>query len=1097
MSGFIESAFIWEEKVTIPTYSVGEPNKNPMFLEKRVYQGSSGKVYPYPVIDKIHDEKIDKEYNAVFLENKYLKIMILPSLGGRIQRAYDKTNSYDFVYHNEVIKPALVGLLGPWISGGIEFNWPQHHRPTTFMQCDYELKKNADGSVSLLIGDVDQMYGTQVLTTFTIHPDKAYIQIDANLYNRTSLPQTFLWWANPAVEVNDYTQSIFPPDVNTVFDHGKRAVSKFPIATGVYYKHDYSEGVDISKYKNIPVPTSYMAGKSSFDFIGGYDYKQEAGIIHIADHHISPGKKQWTWGCGDFGQAWDRNLTDKNGPYIELMTGVYTDNQPDFTWLMPFEEKFFTQYFMPYKKVGYCKNANIDLVVNFMTDESTCTVIVYPTHFINNAKIILSHTDNIIYEKVTDLTVEEGFYNTIPCTLKEHELVLTVYSVENKCLIKAAGRKKEIEKIPNPAEPAKEPHEIITNEELLLTAQQLEQYRHATYLPDPYYIEGLKRDPLDSRINTAYGLLLLRRGLFKEAEGYFRAAIKRITWRTGNPYSSESIYYLALSLLYQNKIEEAYDNFYKATWNESECEKSWYYLAAIATRLKNYKMALEYVQKALIHNSHNVKANALCVYIYDKLGKENEAITKAKANIGFNSFDWASRLFIAIKESKLSELPKLMHNRTCSFLYTAEDLILWGMNIEALTLLNLAKNNPMIFYLTAFIYAAMGDSNKEQEYLKKAMQANRDYCWPNSIEDLLILKYAIEKNAQDASAHYYLGCLLYDKMRYKEAYEHWITSYKIDQNFPTVQRNLSIVLYNKMNKKEDAYQFLEKAFNLDKNDARIFFELDQLREKLGFSPQQRLLEYEQNIDLIQKRDDLYCMYISLLNNVGQYRKALSKTMCHIFHPWEGGEGKITKEFITSHKMLAVEDIKRGEYENAKTHLIATISYPINLGEGKLEGNKDNDIHFLLANICNKLGDRKAEMDQLKLATLGTEEITSAMYYYDQRADMILYQALALLKLGDKKEAYKKCNKLIDYGEQHLFDDVKIDFFAVSLPDLQLWEDDLNIKNRAHCYFVMALGYLGLGEKEKAHENFNYALKLNPYLNEAKIHDSIMDFLLTL
>ena len=104
-------------------------------------------------------------------------------------------------------------------------------------------------------------------------------------------------------------------------DHGKRDVSAFPIARGVYYKMDYSRGVDISRYRNIPVPTSYMAFHSDYDFVGNYDDGKEAGLLHVADHHISPGKKQWTWGNGEFGRAWDRNLTDSDGPYIELMTG--------------------------------------------------------------------------------------------------------------------------------------------------------------------------------------------------------------------------------------------------------------------------------------------------------------------------------------------------------------------------------------------------------------------------------------------------------------------------------------------------------------------------------------------------------------------------------------------------------------------------------------------------------------------------------------------------------------------------------------------------------------------------------------------------------
>jgi hypothetical protein len=122
----------WSEPVVIPTYGIGAPLKQPQFLNQRVYQGSSGVVYPFPVIDSVSDEKTDRTYMGVFLENAYLKILILPELGGRVQMALDKTNGYHFVYYNRVIKPALVGLSGPWISGGIEFNWPQHHRPSTF-----------------------------------------------------------------------------------------------------------------------------------------------------------------------------------------------------------------------------------------------------------------------------------------------------------------------------------------------------------------------------------------------------------------------------------------------------------------------------------------------------------------------------------------------------------------------------------------------------------------------------------------------------------------------------------------------------------------------------------------------------------------------------------------------------------------------------------------------------------------------------------------------------------------------------------------------------------------------------------------------------
>jgi hypothetical protein len=425
---------IWEAKVTIPTYEVGEKERNPMFFEKRVYQGSSGVVYPNPVIEKIFDTRIDKEYTGLFLENKYLKIMILPEIGGRVQLAYDKLRQRHFVYYNQVIKPALVGLTGPWISGGIEFNWPQHHRPSTFEQVGYRMEENADGSKTVWVNEIEKMFHTKGMAGFTLYPNRAYLETKAQLYNRTTLPQTFLWWANPAVKVNDDYQSVFPSDVNAVFDHGKRDVSTFPIATGTYYKVDYSPGTDISRYSNIPVPTSYMAINSEYDFVGGYEHDSKGGLLHVANHHVSPGKKQWTWGHGDFGQAWDRNLTDEDGPYIELMTGMFTDNQPDFTWLMPNEEKSFTQYFLPYHELGVVKNATKDVLINLETQLDSAKIQVLVTSVHLNLTIALKHKEAVLFETKIDIVPEKIFEQqvTLPDYIEADTLALIIWDSTGK-----------------------------------------------------------------------------------------------------------------------------------------------------------------------------------------------------------------------------------------------------------------------------------------------------------------------------------------------------------------------------------------------------------------------------------------------------------------------------------------------------------------------------------------------------------------------------------------------------------------------------------------------------------------------------------------
>jgi tetratricopeptide (TPR) repeat protein len=607
------SVNIWEEQVIIPTYGVGKPNKNAMFFEKRVYQGSSGVVYPNPIIEKISDVKADKAYTGLFIENEYLKIMILPELGGRIQMAYDKIRDRHFIYYNQVIKPALVGLTGPWISGGIEFNWPQHHRPSTFEPIDYTIEENSDGSKTVWVNEIEKMFHTKGMAGFTLYPGKAYIEIKAKLLNRSDLPQTFLWWANPAVKVNDHYQSVFPPDVNAVFDHGKRDVSSFPIATGKYYKVDYSPGTDISMYKNIPVPTSYMAINSSYDFVGGYEHDAQAGLLHVANHHVSPGKKQWTWGHGDFGVAWDRNLTDEDGPYIELMTGMFTDNQPDFTWLMPNEEKSFTQYFLPYRELGVLKNASKDILLSTQLKGNQVLLKVFVTSVHADLNITLSQGSKIYYEDRFSLSPDEVYTREVDVdeTFLEADQLVVITTSSGREVLRYQPSNDHKKEIPAPARPALQPEDIKSTEQLFLTGQHLEQYRHATYSPVPYYEKALQYEPGDIRNNNALGLWYLRRGQFAKSEPFFLRAIETSTERNPNPYDGEPYYNLGLCLTYQQRQKEAYKAFYKATWSKTWKDNGFFCIGQLDLAIGEFELALEHLKQSLDCNANNSKVYVL------------------------------------------------------------------------------------------------------------------------------------------------------------------------------------------------------------------------------------------------------------------------------------------------------------------------------------------------------------------------------------------------------------------------------------------------------------------------------------------------------
>lgn len=1097
----------WRETVVIPTYEVGTPEKNPIFLEKRVYQGSSGVVYPYPVIERISDEKVDKEWHAIWIENEYIKVMILPELGGRVQMAYDKIKQRHFVYYNHVIKPALVGLTGPWISGGIEFNWPQHHRPSTYLPVDSTIEENADGSVTVWVSETEKMFHQKGMAGFTLRPGKAYLEIKGQLYNRTNVPQTFLWWANPAVAVNDYYQSVFPPDINAVFDHGKRAVSSFPIATGTYYKMDYSAGVDISNYKNIKVPTSYMGVNSMYDFEGGYENDTQAGMLHVANHHVSPGKKQWTWGNGDFGQAWDRNLTDEDGPYIELMAGVFTENQPDFTWLMPYEEKRFTQYFMPYRELGVVKEATKDLIMNIdfvddqgkVTQENTSGKVNFKLFATSKqeVRVILDDKEGECYDKVVTLSPEKVLDETIEVGDSSwYNLAFTIKSLDGKNLMIWEHEDDEIRPIPDPAEAALLPEQIKTNDQLYLTGLHLEQYRYATYNPVDYYEEALRRDPMDYRCNNALGLWYIRKCRFDKAEKYLRRAVKVLMKRNPNPYDGEPIYNLGLVLKYQGNIWEAYDMFYKSTWNGAWQDAGFFECAQISVMQHRMDDASEEIENSLIRNTHNHKARALKAAIFRLTDKKDEAVAWCEESLKIDQFNYGClfELFLSTDDKKyLDKMVEMMHGMPNNYDELALDYAGAGLYGEALKVLQAAIDNkaitPMTYYYLGWVLRKKDTDDWEiaESAYDQASKYPSDYCFPNRPEAVLALNDAMHMNKKDAKAPYYLGCLYYDKRQYDVAMEVWRESAEIDAKFPTVWRNLALGLFNKEHKGEKAVKCMEKAFLLDIADARILMELDQLYKRLGYDHAMRLKHLQQYPELIAKRDDLLLEEIILLNQTGQYDEAMKKLDAHQFHPWEGGEGKVSGQYQLCRLELAKKALVAKDYDTAISLLEECLVYPHHLGEGRLYGAQENDFYYFLGCAYAAKGMADKAKECWEEATKGPQEPAAAMYYNDAKPDKIFYQGLALLKLGRNDEAHGRFYKLVNYGKNHLFEDVVMDYFAVSLPDLQIWEGDLNLSNQIHCNYMLALGFYGLGNKKHAERYLKKASQLD------KNHLGILSF----
>lgn len=1137
---------IWQEQVVIPTYLAGQPNRNPMFLEKRVYQGSSGRVYPYAVIDKICDEPVEEIHQVVFLENQYLKLMVMPGFGGRIQYAYDKTNNYPFIYHNRVIKPALVGLAGPWLSGGIEFNWPQHHRPGTYCPVDSTTTANPDGSMTLWLSELEPMWHLKGTLGLTLYPDRAFLEINIRLFNPTSLPQSFHLWTNPAVHVNDHYQSVFPPDVQAVYDHGKRDVSSFPIARGEYYKIDYSRGVDISWYKNLPVPTSYMAARSDYDFVGGYDHGQQTGVLHVADHHLVPGKKQWVWGCGDFGRAWDRNLTDNDGPYAELMCGVFADNQPDFSWLDPFEQKEVKQFFLPYKKIGYVRNATIDGAISLEVTGGNARIGAYATSPRPGALIQLSHDGTVIWSKTADLEPANAFTEDAPMPRRVdlHRLELCLRNREGNLLVSYRPEPKQSAAIPGPATSIPHPKKLTSTEALFLAGVHLEQYRHATREPEDYYREALGRDATDLRNNHALGLLLLKRGQFVEAEPLFRAALKTQTRHNPNPKDGEPHYNLGVCLRHLGRCKEAYDAFFKATWSADCQAPAFFQLAQLAAHGCDWVRAYEFIEASLSRNTKNQKATHLRTLLLRKLGKAHEALQAARTALQEDPLDFGAANELCLLQSTpgMSGLRELMRHHAQSYLSIAADYAHAGAFQEAIDLLETfaqedstsacakrsaghveqtgnPNSGPMAFYFLGYYATQIGRMKLARRYFKRARKQSPDRCFPNSLESIHTLQCALSLNPNDARANFYLGNLWYDKRQIPEAISCWEKARLSEPTLPTVHRNLALAYFNKQRDPLKALRSMERAFALDPRDARVLFELDLLRKRIGTPADQRLNMLRKHRKLVNEREDLLVELVTLLNYFGLHEQALEILLKRRFHPWEGGEGKVTGQYVVSlvelaktllgfgqpicsidrrsgsqigARILEEEPFPKSSRRNERTRRAIELlerarTYPENLGEGKLHGAQQNQILFWLGVAHEQAGSSAAAKNFFKQASVGLKTPAPAVYYNDQNPESILYQGLASRKLGRKAGAERRFNTLVSFGQNHLHDQIEIDYFAVSLPEFLVFDDDLNRRNEINCRYLLGLGLLGLNQRARGNRELRKVLRLDPAHLAAKLH----------
>jgi len=1063
---------VWRQPVTIDTYEPEDPDRYPMFLGQRVYQGSSGRVYPLPFHDRISHERTTRLWDAVHLENEWVRLMVLPELGGRIHVGLDKTNGYDFFYRNNVIKPALVGLAGPWISGGVEFNWPQHHRPATYMRVDTEIEHHADGAVTVWCSDHEPFNRMKGMHGVTLHPDRASVELRVRLHNRTEDVQTFLWWANVAARVHEDYQSFFPRDVRVVADHAKRATTTFPRAEGRYYGVDYPSRVDaehpdadrLDWYRNIPVPTSYMCVDSAGDFFGGYDHAARAGFVHVADHRISPGKKQWTWGNAEFGWAWDRNLTDGDEPYVELMAGVYTDNQPDFSFLAPGETKTFVQQWFPVQEIGPVRQATPDAAISLERDGHGHGLVlgVAVTGRRPATRVRLTSGEGVVlWQGTVDLAPGAPLVQHVDTTLEPDDVVVEV-GVSDQPLVR--WQAPDLSRVPDivPATEPPAPQDVGSVEELYLVGQHLAQYRHATRAPEPYWLEAQRRDPGDSRSATALAARCYGRGELERAETWLRLAIVRLTARNPNPYDGEPYYRLGLTLRRLGRAEESFDAFAKSAWNAAWRAPAYLAMAEIRAAGAHWGEAVELTGESLRRDADNLAARDLRALALRRLGRHDEATNQLADTLSLDPLDWWAR-------SLRGEL------LTCDAQTLIDVALQWarvGERDNALEVLTQAVVRsgqepwsgaaPLAHFHRAQLLALAGRDAEAATERMVAAQADARYCFPGRLDDALALRAALDRDPRDGSASGLLGHWCYDRGRREEAIALWQVAVEEDPGDAVAWRNLGIAQHNVRGDRAAAADCFAHAVAAAPDDGRLLYEHDELAHRTAAKPEQRLAALLDKRDLVSQRDDLTIALVDLLVSTGTPGEALTLLRQRDFQPWEGGEGQALAAWERVHVRLSRLALLAGDAGAAVALADAALHPPVSLGEAPHLLANRADVLLALGDALDASGRTAEAVDRWRTAAEheGDFQDMAPQPYSEQT----YFQVQAWRRLGEDGRAEELLDGLSAYAVQQETATVAIDYFATSLPSLLLFDDYLEQRNVDRAHFLQAQVLAARGDR---------------------------------
>lgn len=1064
---------MWEDSISLPAYRVNPPEKAPLFDRDFAYQRAKRSVYPYAMNDNPTNEKVDSTFKAVFLENDYIKLCVLPDIGGRLFYATDKTNGYEIFYRQNVIKPANVGMLGAWISGGVEWNVFHHHRATSQYPIDCRMVDNQDGSKTIWVGEIERRHRMSWAIGMTLYPDKSYIEIKGRFFNDSPDRNSMLHWNNVATHANENYQIVFPENTDFGTFHHKNSFLRWPVPDAPYCGNPDYIGKDVSYWRNLPA----LMGGSVFvydlkdDFIGGYDYGKNAGTMLVGNRHINKGGKFWTWGHMNYGHAWDcETLTDSDGAYVELMTAAYSDNQPDYCWINPYETKEFTAYWYGIRDLEHVNRGNKEATVNIEINRNgNIGIAANVTQKRPDTRVEVKKGDKTMFSTVADIAPDKPFKTSFKVKKSEvndpENITLYLYDNQGNELISYHPYKLDRTKpMPDPVTPLNpDPESVDNNEELYYLGMRNLQFHNAHVDPNDYFLEVLRRDPGDVRANTQMGIYYRKQGDFDKAKEYLRTALKRQTANHTRVSDGESMYNLGLILKAENKFEEAIDTLYRAAWDYEYASAAYYQLAQISSLMNNTPNAMEEIKSAIEYNGRNLEARNLYTTFMRHKGDTEQAIEYAKKTLEFDPLNYyAIHELMMMNAANENDFRKLLRDEPESYLELALYYLNNGFESEATSILEKAQDIhpwPTVSYYLGYI----ADNNNKAEaakYFASAEKEDTDYVFPFRNETIKVYEKALEYNPESAVTWYYLGNLLFNKQP-DRAMECWQKAVEINPEYAMAWRNLGWGHHFHKADNDKAIECYRHAIATDKGENAIFLaECDEIMEEANAPVGQRYDLFVDKQDLYEKRYDSETKALKQRILHGEYEEVLKPLLSRYYSRREHIED-LHDIYVDACLLAGFKAEENGDNAKALEYMLMADNYPQNHGYAHLEYYaRDAQVYYNIARAYENTGDKTKAMQYYKKASEVEVKDPDCIYNYEK--------SLAIRKINPDADCSQMLAAIVKNGENSLVEESQRFFESFGYGDRT---EDINSK----AWYTQGIGHYALGDMEKAKDCFNKSL----------------------